>query len=262
MDSWQSLTALPSVNTKWDRGSWLANDDAGILYAHQAKHHGFYPYNLDTQTWGTALTGMPLIGVSGKSRKSKDGGSAAYFEQTIFALKGGNTQEFWRFTTPAGSWAELETVPQLGTTGRKKKVKNGADITATTDELFALKGNKTNELWQYVPGTNRAQARAQTRGTVMARGFPMSDSRLAIAPNPLRSGAAARLTVGAASLQLGTGLRLVRIYDATGRPVHCSPLAGHHSRFVSDVRSLRPGVYLVSLRVDGVSALGKLVVTQ
>jgi hypothetical protein len=44
-------------------------------------------------------------------------------------------------------------LPQFGSTQKNRKVKQGGEIAATADVLYALKGNKTRELWRYVPAT-------------------------------------------------------------------------------------------------------------
>jgi len=122
-DTWTALASAPA--DKWDKGSWLAYDGVGQLYAHQSKYHGFYAYNLGTGAWGAALQGMPLVSRTGKKKKSKDGGSGAYSDPYIYALKGGNTQEYWKYYVAGDSWQESDTVPLIGSTQKKKKVKAG-----------------------------------------------------------------------------------------------------------------------------------------
>ncbi|MBM3315733.1 hypothetical protein FJY71_07860, partial [candidate division WOR-3 bacterium] len=94
----EDLPPAPAgTRPKWDRGSWLVYDGERTLYAHKAKYHELWTFDVPTHSWAAqALPGMPLVGRAGKSKKSKDGGSAAYHGGSIFALKGGNTQEFWR----------------------------------------------------------------------------------------------------------------------------------------------------------------------
>ncbi|MEO0077780.1 MAG: hypothetical protein ABIK86_02135, partial [candidate division WOR-3 bacterium] len=149
-DTWGILAEAPA--TKYDKGSWLCLDPAGSkIYCHQAKYHAFYAYDLVSGSWGPALRPMPMVGRSGRMKKSKDGGCGTWLGQRVFCLKGGNTQEFWAYYPAGDSWAELETLPAFGSSGKRKKVKAGADITAWSGALFALKGNSTLELWQYFP---------------------------------------------------------------------------------------------------------------
>ncbi len=150
-DTWQTLTSAPAGSPKYDKGSWLVFDGDSLLYCHQAKYHAYHRYNLNSQSWGSALTGMPTINRFGRKKKSKDGGSAAWLGNSIYSLKGGNTQEFWKYVPASDSWAELDTLPQFGYSQQKKRVKDGGDITTDGAVLYALKGNKTLELWRYVP---------------------------------------------------------------------------------------------------------------
>ncbi len=150
-DSWTTLTPAPiGANQKWDKGSWLAYDDVNNkIYAFKAKYMEFYRYSPDGDSWSGQLVSMPTAGSAG-NKKSKDGGCGTYVDSCIYALKGGNTQEFWKcaFTTTGNSWAERETLPKGSL---KKRVKAGGSVTSTGRKLYAFKGNKCNELWRYVP---------------------------------------------------------------------------------------------------------------
>jgi len=123
-DSWTSLSPAPlglSGKDKYDKGSWLTFDDVGLIYCHKAKYNELFAYDVASDSWQAQLAGMPFIGMLGKKKKSKDGGSAAFMDGALYALKGGNTQEFWKYTTTdSAGWTELDTMPQLGTTGKKK----------------------------------------------------------------------------------------------------------------------------------------------
>jgi hypothetical protein len=152
-DSWSTLAPVPAATPKMNNGSFLVYDGVSKLYAHQATYNILYPYDLVTQTWSPSRPGMPLVGMMGKKKKSKDGGSGAWLEGAVYALKGGNTQEFWKYDpdSSSGTWAELETMPRYGSTGHVRKVMYGGDITSDGAALYALKGNRTRELWRYVP---------------------------------------------------------------------------------------------------------------
>ncbi|MBM3314860.1 T9SS type A sorting domain-containing protein, partial [candidate division WOR-3 bacterium] len=165
-----------------------------------------------------------------KSKKSRDGGAAAWARGSAWALKGGNTQEFWRWTAATGTWTELDTMPALGSSGRRKRVKNGGDIVAWSEGVFfALKGNKTNELWRYV-----APAGALSPGS------------------PLRSGAqsgGAATTVAGRRLSIAVpagGPVSVRVFDASGRLVLRARVVRPQTAAV-DLGGLRAGVYMVRL---------------
>jgi len=75
-------------------------------------------------------------------KQVKAGGSLTSDGKSIFALKGNNTTEFYRFSLDSSLWVPLTSVP-LGTSG--KKVKGGSDMGIIGDTLYLIKGN-TNEL--------------------------------------------------------------------------------------------------------------------
>jgi len=169
-NAWQTLPDAPiGANQKWDKGSWLVSDGQHTLYAHKAKRNEFYSFNTETEVWSGQLIGMPTSGTGGV-KKAKDGSCGAWLDDCIYALKGGNTQEFWKctFTTDGNSWTEQEPLP-MGSF--KKKVKAGGSITSDGSVLFALKGNKCNEFWRYVPSSGGLNAGAPIPGgSVVASG--------------------------------------------------------------------------------------------
>jgi hypothetical protein len=258
-NTWDTLPLAPA--DKYINGSWIVYDGDSLLYTHQAKGHGFYAFNVKTKAWGAALSGMPLIGMMGKSKKSKDGGAGAWYSGHIYALKGGNTCEFWRYDADTNAWTEKETMPQFGSTLKKKKVKGGGDLVSYGDwwAFFALKGNKTLELWRYVDSTPPAAAAPPHRGGPSASGLSLVNSRMTIAPNPLRSGFATVRWSGGNSPHSGTVPGRLAVYDASGRCVLRTSFGLRTSPLRLDLRALGAGVYLVKLSVAGLSSTQKLV---
>jgi len=256
-DSWFPLAAAPA--SKYDKGSWLVLDDSsGIIYAHQAKIHMFSSYDIPFQRWSTDRIGMPFVGTSGKSKKSKDGGCAAWLNDHVYALKGGNTQEFWRYNPKADSWQELDTVPQRGRSAKRRKVKGGADLTAVPGALYATKGNNTAELWRYsaedtqdaVSGpSGGCGASDMNRASLVMNFATIVRGVLYLPPSPF-------------PLPVGEGQEVRRrslLLDISGRTV-LSLSPGRN-----DVSRLSPGVYFVR-RAYGVgreaSAVTKVVVAR
>jgi len=277
--SWD--TTLPGVpyggsKPKYDRGSFLAfasNPGRGRydIWAHQAKYtnvektnHFMYHFNVDTKTWDDTLKGMPLAGMYGgkmKNKKSKDGGAGVWEDDLIYALKGGNTCQFYRYYVEGDSWEELDTIPSYGSTLKKRRVKNGGDLAGTGNGMmYALKGNKTRELWRYgVPALQTSNHKPQARCGVMANPSTIYDVRMTISPNPLANGYA-MLCYSVPK----PGPVSVTVFDVAGRSVWSTRAPGHLTTgaLPLDTRSLSAGVYLVRLDTDGFSSSQKLVVQK
>jgi hypothetical protein len=267
-DSWQTLAPAPvGANLKYDKGSWLAYDLQHTIFAHKAKYHEFYSYNTLTDSWNpTPLQGMPLLGIGG-SKKSKDGGCGTYHDSAIYALKGGNTQQFWKYNVAANIWFEKETLPKG--LPKPKKVKAGADITTRrligdrpgeAAELPALTGNKTGNFWVYITpgGGGPPMGNAPNRDGVAAEKRLLDEPFLTLAPNPLSGG----FMTLRYSLP-GSGLAMVRVYDVTGRTVLPAALITDRNGTAQlDLRSLNTGVYLLKVEGSGFATVRKLVVER
>jgi hypothetical protein len=204
---------------------------------------------------------MPLYGLHGgriKKKKAKDGGSGAYYDGTFYALKGGNTQQFWQYDIARDTWTEGDTIPTNGSTGRKKRVKYGADLVSYGGGTFyALKGNKTSEAWRYIVGSafGPRPPGAAVAGVIGGSTPPT----MTISPNPARRNAAVSY-----SLPSGGRARL-GLYDMNGRLVMATqrdhPNAGSHTASV-DVADLAAGVYVLRLECGTLQARRKLVIER
>ena len=259
-DSWHQLPSAPvGSNLKYDKGSWLALDeDNNLIYAHKAKYHEMYAYSVAADSWLRTPTrkAMPILGSAG-SRKAKDGSAGAWKTGCIYALKGANTREFWKYYTQGDSWREQDTIPLVGSSGKKKKVKGGGDLVALPGALYATKGNKCNELWRYLPRVLFEEPGPEREG-VMAERMAIGEWRMAISPNPIVSGfATLRYSLP------NRGPITLTAYDVAGRVVLTrGPILGRTGAMNLDLRHLSNGVYLMRLSSDGFTATQKLVVQR
>ncbi|UCG43867.1 MAG: T9SS type A sorting domain-containing protein [candidate division WOR-3 bacterium] len=259
---WEQLEDAPTgARNTWDRGSWLVGifrPGAWSIYAHKAKYHELWRYDVSAQSWDQVQkAGMPFIGRLGRKKKSKDGGSACLYDGDIFALKGGDTQEFWRYGLAADSWTELDTMPEYGSTGRKKRVKHGADIVSYGHGFFfALKGNKTLEMWLYALtlGTGAGSAGS---GVAAADSRALPAPGFELRPNPL----VGRQATVHYSLPR-PGPVLLEVFDIVGRSVSATrtPCLSVTGSLPIDLRGLSAGVYLVRLESDRLTDTRKLVI--
>ncbi len=101
---------------------------------------------------------MTDILVNGKNKRVKDGGALAHqpgiqANADIYALKGNNTFEFYRYSVGTAAWTTRDSIPALNRNMKKKGVKKGSSLTYAGDgKLYATKGNNTLDFWQYDPG--------------------------------------------------------------------------------------------------------------
>jgi len=78
------------------------------------------------------------------------GGDTGY----VYALKGNNTCEFYRYNVVGNGWIVRESIPAYNRLMKKKGVKKGASLAASFNgRLYATKGNGTYDFWQYDPLT-------------------------------------------------------------------------------------------------------------
>ncbi|MGB9742752.1 MAG: hypothetical protein ACP5JB_06990 [candidate division WOR-3 bacterium] len=253
---WEVLTSPPGI-TKWDRGSWLVYDGETRIYAHKAKYHEFYFYDLTVHDWWPEpLAGMPYTSPRMQSRKrSRDGGCATWAYGSIFALKGGNTCELWRYLPEGDSWTEADTMPSFGSTGKRKRVKDGGDIASYGDAaLFALKGNKTCEVWRYVPGAEIVQPQPPERSGAMGSAVKFPAPGIAVM-TPLRPGMlTVRYALG------GSPLALLELVDAAGRLVHRQVVGGPAGVVNINSAAISRGVYFVRLCAPAIQLKAKVTV--
>jgi hypothetical protein len=229
-DAWHTLPSAPGE--KWDKGSWIVYDGAHTIYAHMGKKHLFYAFNTDTDVWSDTLTAMPIPGANGK-KKSKDGSCATWYDASILALKGGNTQEFWRYFVAGDTWHQLDTIPSVGSSNKRKRVKSGAGIVSVGGNVFyATKGNKCREIWRY-----RLEGNVDVREDCVAVALPPRPDGLSATPNPATGWTTIRL-----SSSFSSPSRL-RVYDIRGSLVMERAVAA--PSLLLDCRSLAPGVYFV-----------------
>ncbi len=252
--TWEELEpAPPASKPKWDKGSFIVYDNAGSIYACRAKYNELWRYDIGAGHWDTLhlLRGMPFQGKSGRSTKLKDGGCGAYFNGAIYALKGSNTCEFWCYDIAGDTWIEIDTLPSQGSTGKKKRVKAGADIVYGGDAFYAFKGNKTLEFWRYA--------------------LPPADIQSgAMGPGVVKTGTVLGVKVGLISqnrfwMQVpggGSGQAELVLFDAGGRVVQRNACGFNAGRVEFSPGRLAPGVYYLQVRGPGFAGTGKLVISR
>jgi hypothetical protein len=109
-----------------------------------------------TAQGGSGWTRMTDIMFNAKNKRVKDGAALAYAPGTltdcVYALKGNNTYEFYRYDVGTNTWASRDSIPAYNRNLKKKAVKKGSSLAYAGDgNLYATKGNNTDAFWQYDP---------------------------------------------------------------------------------------------------------------
>ncbi|MEO0101142.1 MAG: T9SS type A sorting domain-containing protein [candidate division WOR-3 bacterium] len=129
-------------------GSGLTYADRGKIYFLQGggkkNYFWFCDLSAESPTWVT-LESLPLVAVN-KKKKVKEGGCIEWFNGKVYAVKGGNTKEFWAYNPNNNSWQYLGDITEA-----TKGIKCGRSLTSSeyASGLFCLIGNNTNEFFYY-----------------------------------------------------------------------------------------------------------------
>jgi hypothetical protein len=241
-------------NKPFKNGSSLAYDGGDTIYALKGSYNEFFAYSISGRTWETRDT-MPKIAPPGtKKKKVKDGSGMAVFGRTVYALKGGNTNEFWTYKCDSHRWYVGPEMPPV-----TKMVKGGGALAAMpiTGPLFAFRGNNQLEFWKYTPGTFGLPMSVKKENTgAMANPAGVSAFNLQIAPNPFTSSAHISYSLPTA------GNVSLKLYDVAGKLV--TTLAQGHTRAGVHTTSinaakLASGIYLLKFDLDGQVTTQKLI---
>jgi hypothetical protein len=278
-NAWETKATAPAglSGKMFKNGSCLAYDGENTVYALKGSYNEFFAYQVDSNVW-TTKAGLPLIGSSGRKKKVKDGAGIAYlsgnwglsqgFRPTksgtvpefarsagcLYALKGGNTQEFWKYVADSDRWVQKEDMPL----GGGKRVKGGGALVAAGEKLFALKGNNTLEFWQYTPGAaDGLQLAANSPNTLSNSSLVTRLSALTVAPNPFSGTATISYSLPNA------GNISLKLYDVTGTLVS-TLTSGYHnagaSSFIVHRSSFARGIYVLRLEWADQATTRKLII--
>jgi N-acetylneuraminic acid mutarotase len=255
-NTWETRENAPlgGSNKPYKNGSALAYDGSFTIYALKGSYNEFFTYNCSTNAW-TSLVSLPLIGTGGKKKKVKDGAGIAYAGGKVYAMKGGNTSEFWTYTVDSHRWAQYPDVPP----GTGKRVKGGGAIVyaASAHGLYVTKGNNTFDFFRYGLSAYSSQLAAYSPNVLSNSPLVTRHSSLSVAPNPFTNATLVSYTLprpGNVSLKL---------YDVTGKLVN-TLASGYRnagtSSFIVPRSSLSSGIYLLKLEVDNTIATEKLII--
>lgn len=256
-DIWETKTVAPlGISGKpYKNGSALAVDEAtpnALIWALKGSLNEMFVYDIATDVWTQKAT-LPFIGSSGKKKKAKDGAGLAYHGGFVYALKGGNSNEFWKYEADSDRWTQLSDVPA----GSGKNVKGGGAIVyvASKTALYVTKGNNTPDFFRYGLAADFAGG-STAAPNISADVTPVVSYELKAVPNPFSG----RLLVNYALPKAGNVT--LKVYDVTGKVVSVLAQgrveAGRYTAQLDGTQMAR-GIYLLKLQSDDYLSTCKLI---
>lgn len=173
-----------------------------------------YGFSPAMNAWTDTLDVNSFVGPH--MRKVKAGGSLVANGDRLYALKGGNTQEFWHYDFLQEIWSQNADIP-LAMNSRRVKVKRGSAMASVDSTIFVLKGSNSFEFWEYKAGADSLPFlgdQPEREGVMADQGaLDMSRPWLVAYPNPTSVGLTISYNI------TGTAPTHLRIYDAAGKLV-------------------------------------------
>ncbi|MEO0071915.1 MAG: T9SS type A sorting domain-containing protein [candidate division WOR-3 bacterium] len=134
---------------------------SGMIYAFKGNNTTeFWAYDPARDSW---IPKAPIpefaSATMGTRKRVKSGASLVTIQDSIYALKGGNSEEFWVYDVCLDTWYARRSL--IGPGGKKPKA--GAALTTVGGTVYALLGGNTCYFYQYLPGSDSWVRKADAR---------------------------------------------------------------------------------------------------
>lgn len=251
--TWSARTQPPAglSGIKFKAGSALCAHGSDRLYAIKGLKNEFYQYSVREDRWITCAS-VPQYSISGRRSRCGDGCALVSDQNsTVYLLTGRNREFFYSYTIAENTWKELAPFP-LGTA--RKRVKAGGALTFLANQVWALRGNNTNDFYAYIPNPMTLFSPPPPRSGITAnRPVALNEPLFTIRAEPKAN----RLLV----TFNGSHQTLLVLFSPAGRVMETAPLVPGTTRTI-DISSLPNGVYLLQVRGSGVTRTQKLVILR
>ncbi|MEO0076205.1 MAG: M6 family metalloprotease domain-containing protein [candidate division WOR-3 bacterium] len=258
---WSTSASLPlgSYNKVWKDGSCLAVC-GNQIYALKGgdKDNLFYAFDGNAWTPKETLPKPDIVFGSAKTKVLvKAGGGMASDGDVIYAVKGGATDCFWRYTPSSGLWQRLESIPVID---KKHAPKTGAAMAYASGRIWLLVGNKQPDFWCYTP---RIDLKLKNQNLISTYDIIASNTRatanltfmLRVIPNPFNKLTTINYTVPNAENVT------IKLYNASGRLIRTLVneylSAGFYKITLTNIAS---GVYFLRYQSETNKSEAKLIV--
>lgn len=264
-NTWSVPLPAPSTGSSgkigYGKGSCLCYDGDSLVYVLKGNYGDFFKYNLYTGNW-TELRRYDakfFLNRDGKKKRPKDGAGLGYYDNAIYMLKGGNTNEFWKYEIALDTWiqlgpAEVWDIPN----GNGKKVKGGGCLAILGDKFYAVKGANTSEFYAHTIPTKAVVKALTASDGVMSRGLSDKSYELNITPNP-----AGNLIAVSYSLPAKEKVNF-KLYNISGALIktYINEIPSQDGRLLIDTKLLSSGVYILRFNSTKFSVSRKLVIEK
>lgn len=271
-DNWQQVASPvtgASGKIGYKKGSCLAYDNDSVVYVLKGNYGDFFRYNIFTNTW-TELKRMDpkvFLNRDGKKKKVKDGAGLAYLYGSIYLMKGGNTNELWKYDIGANNWSQMNPVDIWDIpTGEGKKVKSGGALCVLDNFFYAVKGNKTCEFYRHGPpasslamNSNPTISEGSMENCLRRPKAQLSTASISsIIPNPANNVATVKYNLPT------SGSVSTKLYRVSGELVksYIHSNINKNGAITIDARILPSGVYILHLESGNIKITKKLVLEK
>ncbi|MBS4015607.1 MAG: choice-of-anchor J domain-containing protein [Candidatus Latescibacteria bacterium] len=266
--TWQTKAEVdrgPTDRGKVKDGSSITTDGNYFIYLLKAGFNEFCMYDISGNTWTLKeeIQNKPLYKKVGRGSAMAYCVEATAGVPTIYAFKG-NSFEFWKHNIITNTWSTRTNIfmfPGMS----NNKIGAGGSLVYVEDKnvFYALKGNKTNEFWKYIPNPNPTNddddvVASTIQSTMHDNTNNLLNTYLRVHPKITNS--AARIFYQVNILQPIT----IKLYNNNGALVKNvrQPLNSNTGIISLDVNDVSAGVYFIRIKTEENKILEKIVVQK
>uniref|UniRef100_A0A7C6A9V1 T9SS type A sorting domain-containing protein n=1 Tax=candidate division WOR-3 bacterium TaxID=2052148 RepID=A0A7C6A9V1_UNCW3 len=258
----------PSGKVGYKKGSCLTYDGR-FVYVLKGVYGDFFKYDVEEDTWIqlTRYDYKLYPNSQNKSKKIGDGAGLQYWYGDIYLLKGGNTNEFWKYDLVTNNWMQMvpDSLWSIPVGASQKRVKGGGALVVLETEkgrgegeIYAAKGNNTDEFYEHDAPESIFTITYHPSENIKAKKITSDVFNLLIYPNPTANLTTVRYTLpnaNAVSLKLYNiaGL-LVKSYE--------NPTPTQNGTLFIDTKGLSSGVYILRFNSGDIRVTRKIVLEK
>jgi N-acetylneuraminic acid mutarotase len=262
-NGWSSIVNPPTGASRrigYKKGSCLCYDGDQYVYVLKGKYGDFFRYNLLNNSWEELVRYDPSVYLNrdGKKRTPQYGASLAYYNGNVYMLKGGNTNEVWKYDVTGDNWSQMDPGWDIPA-GCGRRVQDGGTMILFDNFFYVAKGFNTPEFYRLYPASLKTQKSSKpATENIMSKNCIIEDVELTVYPNP---------AIGVLKLsynQRKTNLFSIKLYNINGELVKSyTNLTTTRSGIITiDVKTLASGVYILRFITKDITLNQKLVIKK